>query len=359
MRNDSWSDWYTPRVRLISHIFFWLLVIALNYLNYARLEEEYVWVLVFKELVVCGSLFYSASFFFSKWATSGKVLPVVVFLIAAYVWWSIWTYITYGLLDPYIPSADSRFYRYLHFIIDDGYFALFTPSKLALIFTDFMLMVSIPLAPKLMKLFMDSSLKSVKLERDNLQMELKELRSQVSPHFLFNSLNSVYRMAETGHLETAPTIQRLSNLLRYLLYQSRDEEILLEHELNFIRDFVELGRVRFGQSVVINFEVDSTIDPFRIPPLMLIPFVENAFKHGPERSRKNAWIDIKITVKDEQLIFTVRNGVNTMARKPEYGGVGLPNVKRRLELNYPDRYVLDIRSPEDEFIVELKLKLKN
>lgn len=375
----NWFKWYTPKIRVICHIVFWLVVTMFYYLNYSRLSDgRYIWLFIGKELWVTGSLFYSATWVISKWVSKGKVYSLFIFIILAYIWWVTWSYLVCYLAQPYVPKSEERLYRYVGFLLNEGFFDLFKFDKIAVLVLDFTLMVSVPLAPKLMKAIMESSIKMVKLERDNLALEktvlensmkmmqlerdnlaleLDFLKSQISPHFLFNTLNSIYRMSETNDPQTSETVLRLSSLVRYILYQGKDEEILLSKEVQFINDYISLAKLRYGEKVPLKFNLIEIDEPYKIVPLILIPFVENAFKHGPDRSRNDAWIDISLSVTNERLSLVVKNGVNHSATKSAYGGLGLQNTKRRLELHYPNRHKLITKENGNTYSVELIIDL--
>lgn len=350
--------WYTPEIRIVNHVVFWLLVTVLYYLNYSRIGGDYIWFFVAKELFVTVSLFYSVTWIISKWVSKGQIFPLLTFIVFAYCWWLWWTYVSCYIARNYIPKFDKRFDLFLSFILGDGFFSLFNPKKFSVLVLDFLFMASIPLAPKLTKVVLDSSMKMVKLERDNLAKELDFLKSQISPHFLFNSLNSIYRMSETNDPQTPGFVLRMSNLVRYILYEAKNEEISLGKEVAFIKDYIDLAKLRYGDKVPICDDIAEINEPYKIVPLMLIPFVENAFKHGPDRSRSNAWVDILLSITDDVLLLSVKNGVNYLAEKPKFGGVGLSNVKRRLELHYPDRHRLEIEEQENSYYVELNIYLK-
>lgn len=378
-REFNWFKWYTPKARGLCHIVFWLVVITLYYLSYSRLADgQYRWLFIGKELLVTASLFYSASWVISKWVAKGKIYPLLIFIIFAYLWWLTCSYLFCFLAKPYVTTADERLYRYIGFVLDKGFFDLFRLDKIAVLLLDFIYMVSIPLAPKLMKAILDSSMKMVKLERDNLvlektvleksmkmiqlerdnlALELDFLKSQISPHFLFNTLNSVYRMSETNDPQTSETVLRLSNLMRYILYQGKDEKILLSKEIEFIKDYISLAKLRYGEKVPLEFNMEVVDEPYKIVPLILIQFVENAFKHGPDRSRNDVWIHISLSVSNEKLWLVVKNSVNHSATKSIYGGLGLENAKRRLKLHYPKRHKLSIEENENTYSVELIIDL--
>jgi|SRR5690554_4153040 len=361
----SWEKWYTWQVRIIGHIVFWLLVTLLYYLAYRRVGGDYVWIFVVKELFVTTTLFYSASWIISRWVSRGRIYPLILFIIFAYLWWFSCTYLTCYVAKPYIPESARGFHLYLGFFLNDGFLGLFQVEKYGTLAIDFITMVSIPLAPKLTKVLLESSMKMVRLERDKLAMEvdllameLNFLKSQVSPHLLFNVLNSLYRMSEQNDPKTPDTVLKLSNLMRYALYEGKGNEIQLSKEIGFIRDYIELARIRYGDKVPLHTEIADIDEPYKIAPLILIPFVENAFKHGPDRSRKNCWVDISLKITNDTLFLTVKNGVNHHAEKPPVGGVGLQNTRRRLDLYYPDRYNLNINETENSYGIELVIHLK-
>lgn len=354
----NWFRWYTPSNRIVSHIAFWLLVTLLYYLNYSRMGGIYIWLFIVKELFVTSTLFYSASWIIFKWVSKGRPYPLFVFIVFAYIWWVSCTYLTCYFVRFYIPATDLRFDRYLEFILADGFIGLLEPHKFSVLILDFIFMVSIPLAPKLVKSLLEDSLRRMKLERDNLAMELDFLKSQVSPHFLFNTLNNVYRMSEKADPEAPGTILRLSNLVRYSLYESKHDKIQLSKEIEFIRNYINLAKLRYSDHVPITIQISEIDEPYKIIPLILIPFVENAFKHGPYRSRNNSWVDISLHVMEGQLFFSAANGTDNKVEKPLTGGVGLQNTRRRLELYYPNRHQLQTTEKKNSYHVDLVIDLK-
>ena len=209
-----------------------------------------------------------------------------------------------------------------------------------------------------MKSLMEQANEKTKLERDNLALELDFLKSQISPHFLFNTLNNIYQMAKKNDSQTPETILQLADMMRYLLYESKREKMPLKQEVKFIRDYIELARIRYDNKFILAAEIRDSNEPYKIAPLLLIPFVENAFKHGPDRSKKNGWVNIAITVKNDVLLMKIDNGVNRSADKAVPGGLGLENVKRRLSLNYPEMHRLQIQKEDTSFHVSLELNLK-
>lgn len=201
-------------------------------------------------------------------------------------------------------------------------------------------------------------------QEENLKTELSFLRSQVSPHFLFNVLNNITALARKKSDELEPTIVKLSSLMRYMLYEANEEKVLLKTEVEYLSSYIELQRQRFGDKVKIAVQLDNLEQPdARIEPMLLIPFVENAFKHGvgfiPEPS-----ITISLTAAEGELVFSVNNKCNKDDNelKDTASGIGLANVSRRLSLLYGEAHVLDIQKETDVdnniwFSITLHVKL--
>lgn len=187
----------------------------------------------------------------------------------------------------------------------------------------------------------------------NRQAELSFLRSQVNPHFLFNSLNNIYALVYEGSSQALPAIAGLSDLLRYMLYDST-EKVPLKKEWEYIVKYIELQKLRFDQPIQVNLHVGGPMDEVEIPPLLLIPFVENAFKHG-DFSGNDDHLAITLYVTSLKINFHCFNRKGKGGSKDAGGGIGLVNVKRRLNLLYPDKHLLHIEDKPDTFTVTIEL----
>ncbi len=192
------------------------------------------------------------------------------------------------------------------------------------------------------------------LENQRLTAELALLRSQINPHFLFNSLNSIYSLAYQRADNTPEAILKLSEIMRYMLYESNDNKVDLEKEITYLQNYIELQKIRFGNSY-INFSVEGEVTHQQIVPLLLISFIENAFKHGVANDEHSP-IELKIKVDDGHLQFYMHNKKHLLNRDAA-GGIGLNNVKRRLKLLYPGQYHLNINDTADHYTCELSLIL--
>ncbi len=201
----------------------------------------------------------------------------------------------------------------------------------------------------------------VKSEKEKLKAEVDFLRSQINPHFLFNSLNNIYAITQRNKDDEAgKAITKLSSLLRFMIYEGSENKILLQQEIELINNFIEINKLRFSQedNIKINFIVKGDIKSYKIAPLILIPFVENAFKHGIS-TKPEGEILISIILKDDYINFTVENAVFKKSYNlNSYSGIGLLNVKKRLSLLYKDDHSLVIEEKEDRYISLLKIKLE-
>jgi two-component system LytT family sensor kinase len=193
------------------------------------------------------------------------------------------------------------------------------------------------------------------LENQRLSAELAFLKSQINPHFLFNSLNSIYSLAYQRSETTPEAILKLSEIMRYMLYECNDNKVDLVKELQYLQNYIDLQKIRFGTKAYIDFKVDGKIENQQIVPLLLIAFIENAFKHGVANNPQMP-IRLLIDVDDAHLHFYMQNKKHTNNRDPA-GGIGLNNVKRRLNLLYPGKYNLEIHDEPDTYTVELSLIL--
>lgn len=195
------------------------------------------------------------------------------------------------------------------------------------------------------------------LENENLAAELAFLKSQVNPHFLFNALNAIYALATKRSDKTADAVMRLSEMMRYLLYDSSESKTALEDELNCLQSFIELQKMRWNGMVEVEYKVDGNVGGKKIAPLLLLPFVENAFKHGISAQRAS-FISIHIGIEGQELAFSVENSiaVNNNSEKRN-SGIGLQNVQRRLQLIYQDNYQLDINKESEKYNIKLNLNL--
>lgn len=203
------------------------------------------------------------------------------------------------------------------------------------------------------------------MEKNSLETELAYLKSQIQPHFFFNTLNSLYALT-LEKSELAPnTILKLSNLMSFVIYRSKSDEVTLMETVTHMKNFIELEHIRFGSKLHVDFEISGKLDHGKIPPLILSPFVENSIKHGGESPNGSFDISIKLDIKEDHLIFVVENWTkdyqdsNELKRLNGSEGIGLQNTIRRLKLLYNDNYTLNIDEENQKYKISLVLPLNS
>ncbi len=200
--------------------------------------------------------------------------------------------------------------------------------------------------------------KKKELENEKLSAELSFLKEQINPHFLFNTLNNLYYLAYTKSDNTTEVIAKLSQMMRYMIYESNYQQVELSKEIEYMQNYVSLERLRLNDQIPIDFKVEGNPSGIKIAPLILITFLENAFKHGVNGNTKHAWVNLAINVKGRECLYTVENSKgNGVHSEQGKSGIGLQNVKRRLELTYPEKYDLQVKDIGDRYSVQLKLNL--
>lgn len=211
---------------------------------------------------------------------------------------------------------------------------------------------------KLVKLSYERQHLHLELLKEKTEAELAMLRSQINPHFLFNTLNNIYTLSLKKSDQTPEMVLKLSEMLDYLLYECNSPKVPLKKEVKLIENYLYLQQVRYGNRLKIEFKKDNHLADLQIAPMLLLPFIENSFKHGVGKQRNNAWIKINVKKKSNNLIFSVQNSQTegkSMDKLNISGGIGLTNVRKRLGLIYPNNYILNINNHPKIYDVELKL----
>jgi len=199
-------------------------------------------------------------------------------------------------------------------------------------------------------------LRHIALERQHTEAQLNYLKAQINPHFLFNTLNNIYAAATLQHPRTADMVLRLSDLLRYVTYDAQASQVPLDKEMDHIQAYLDLFQLKSEAPLPIQFEVLGDTSTHKIEPLLLLPLVENAMKHGDLEENSRAFLKISLLVTLDELRFCVENTFNPEnAQKDAFGGVGLENVRQRLALNHPGRHQFTVQPEGKVFMVEIKL----
>jgi len=212
-------------------------------------------------------------------------------------------------------------------------------------------------AIKLVKMWYLKKQAMEKLEKEKLKAELAFLRGQLQPHFIFNSLNSIYSMALKNEPQTATALLRLSQLLRYSISESEDSYVSLERELNMLKDYIQLQQGRFGERLHVSLTIEGDVARKKIAPLLLLPIFENAFKYGTDEVLQEGWISIAIKIYGNELTLTAMNAKASDSEHKSHLGIGLQNVRKRMELLYPQAHELRMWEEGDVFITSVQIKL--
>ena len=200
----------------------------------------------------------------------------------------------------------------------------------------------------------------LRLQKEKLSLELNALKAQIHPHFLFNTLNNLYSLTLKNSNKASEVVLKLSDIMRYVLYQSNEDKVYLSKEIEFIRNYIELQRIRYNDRYEINFIVNGDPNKLKVAPLLFIDFIENAFKHGLEKRFNDGFVRVKFDIRDDSIIFNSTNSKGQEVASDvlrESQGIGLNNVKRRLDLIYPGKFELDFKEVADVYEINLKLQL--
>lgn len=207
---------------------------------------------------------------------------------------------------------------------------------------------------------------SYRLEQANQQLahetqlvELQVLKAQIHPHFLFNTLNNLYLLTLKQSVQASDIVLRLSGLLHYMLYECNRPSVALEQEISYIKSYIELEKLRYGNRLSVTIIINKVADNQLIAPFLLIPLVENAFKHGSSQQTGRAYIELTVSLVNNQLAFRLENSLDKLFVPNVYNtvGIGLANVRKRLQLIYPNAHELLVHSESERFVVELNIDL--
>jgi two-component system, LytTR family, sensor histidine kinase AlgZ len=202
--------------------------------------------------------------------------------------------------------------------------------------------------------------KKKEIENEKLTAELRFLKAQINPHFLFNTLNNLYYLATVNSPKTPEVIDKLSQMMRYMLYDTNHQKVPIVKEIDYMKNYIDLEKLRLDKQVPINFVVNGSTESVFIVPLIFITFLENAFKHGVSNNSKIAFVNITIDLKGKNCTYIVENSKlpANVENTNEKSGIGLQNVNRRLDLSYPNNYNLNISENETSYKVTLSLNLE-
>ncbi|PKP12530.1 MAG: hypothetical protein CVU08_10025 [Bacteroidetes bacterium HGW-Bacteroidetes-3] len=247
---------------------------------------------------------------------------------------------------------------FIDFIFPDYYFISYHSStKLITIFGVFLIGTTFIKLSEDWIYFNSLENKKLKFENQQIQTQLSALRSQINPHFLFNSLNVIFALALEKKKETTKAIVQLSDILRYVIYDSNTERVSLKNEIILLKNYIEFQKFRHQVSDKIKFTYNITDDNFLIYPMLLLPLIENSFKHGIKGDIENTFINLNITQNNHEFNFFIENNYteNLLNGDKEHSGLGIENIQKNLEIVYPETHLFEITKTETRFMVSLNL----
>lgn len=346
--------------RFLRHLLFWLIYATqATLIEYAWIHDMYK----SESEVIRISLEFSLSLLAVKMTFVYLVLEVFIkqalskrkemnFVTAEFALALIVTIICHRLIGNYLIVPTLHPERKI--LLVDG----FTLYNIFISILDIGYVSGIAVALKLFVMQIDHLRNEKDLVKDKLETELKFLKNQINPHFLFNTLNNIYGLARKKSDKAPEVVMRLSKLLRFMLYESGKDTIPIADEIRILEDYMQLEKIRYNARLKLSF--DQQIDDMGqlITPLILLPFIENAFKHGVSETTDDTRIDIRVTLKTAQLHFIVNNSQNGHHDNDASEKIGLANVRRQLELMYRS-FSLDVTKLDDSFNVDLRINLNS
>jgi two-component system LytT family sensor kinase len=343
------SNWYTGRaIKVLTHVGIWVVLLSLPYLldSHHGMEHHHDdrRDLAFFYLNFITNILWIGPFYLNAY-----VLTPRLFIRRRYLEYIGSLILLFGVM----LSINFVLFK---FVFDLDHFSLKGATYFLL--PAFLLTIAVSTAFRLVTDRLEADKLAKDRQEENLKTELSFLRSQISPHFIFNILNNLVALEQMKSPELGPTILKLAGLMQYMLYDTDEERVALSKEVEYLQSFIDLQKQRFGNKVPITVTIETPPGFLEIEPMLLIPFVENAFKHGVGLI-ENPSIDIELCVRDKTLYFKVRNRYNISATevKDKTSGIGLGNVRRRLKLLYGNHQKLDISRDNGWFIVSLELNL--
>ncbi len=335
--------------RWLQHLLFWSLALYILLRNFQASSElaitDYIYTGVFSIFLVA-AVYVNLLVFVPRFFQQGRYGVYVAFSLASL---AVFTWAEILLFDHIIEWIFPGYYliSYFDFWETGKYFVVMVGMSSLLHFS------------KSWFLYRESQARLVELQRQKVEAELNALKSQINPHFLFNSLNSIYSMVLQQSTHAPEALIRLSDSMRYIIYESNHEKVLLSKEMEFLQNYMALQQLRMSGKDRLKFDITGEITDQLIAPLLLIPLIENGFKHGIKGETEASFITIHIIVNGQSLSMAVVNnrGVIDQVEKNESGGAGLVNLEKRLELIYPAGHSLIIDKAESTFAVKLTIEL--
>ena len=336
------------RIPIRYHLLFWLLYFVFNFFRFATINNDY-WYSLKSNLIEFPLniviTYFTIYYLIPKYILKKKYLQFfLLFIFSLALFYLTRTGLNYILVTENIwPEAQ-------------GNQEPFTVIHIVELVIGAIYVIALVSAIKLTYDWVNEKKRNDDLQRMQLETELNFLKSQIQPHFFFNTLNNLYALVIKQSPNAPNVVMKLSEIMQYVLYEVKEPKISLMKSINYLYSYLELEKLRYGDRVKSEISIDGSIDDIEIPPLLFLPFIENCFKHGTKH-HEDIKVRIDFVVKDNFLYFTVANNFVKQDENTAKPGIGLKNVERRLQLLYGSGYSLKTRSKGNEYIVNLKLPL--
>lgn len=349
----------TTNPRLLWHLLFWVFVLGFYTLFFGHQNSNYSdsFLLVGLLLpITIATLYFLNYFLIPRFLLQKKYRHFALFLLYTFIaslWLQSWAIVlTFTTIAQYQSSNMTPASLDVYFLVVGMYWV-----------------IVLGVAIKLFKYWYQTQQKNQLLGQEKLEaelrlkeVELQLLKAQIHPHFLFNTLNSLYGLTLEKSDAAPEVVIKLSELLDYLLYKSNQPRVRLGDEIKHIQNFIELEQLRYENKLKLDLHIEGDLSQQSIAPMLILPFVENCFKHGVSNNLKQCWIKIHLEVKAQEMLLEIANSkidlvVSPVPRKGG-SGIGLKNVQKRLNLLYKDKHQLDIRDTEEEFGIRLRLNFQ-
>lgn len=339
------KDFLVRNKLLLLHISFWVLYFSYRVYDlqgYLGGKKAVLYLGVTLLFNVCAS--YSHYFFIlPKFLLSKKILPYLLKIIALLIIIVTSRILVENSVMPLLTSNE----KYYHSLKLTRLISTVWDTLTFLIFTG-MIRFTID--------WFDFENKKKQLENEKLNAELNYLKAQINPHFLFNTLHNLNYLVYTKSDHATEVIIKLSNMMRYMIYDVNKERVSLNKEIAYINDYIDLEKIRLNYPFLINPRIEGNVSAVEIAPLIMLTFMENAFKHGVSDQEKDCYINVDLIVDDQQIKYNVSNRkIKTQPQKKLRSGFGLNNVRQRLQLSYPNRHQLVIDDAPDSYSISLTI----
>ena len=315
--------------KLLLHIAFWLVYWLVFAYTYNRYDDDLAKYLIAEGIQMPARMAatYAGFYVLDRWSRSG--------------WWAL----SGVAMATILGGVANRFFKLIYIVPEyfpEASFHFWDFNRMLVDVFDCALATGVAMSVRLYFRQQDSLRREARLQQEKIAAELLALKNQLQPHFLFNTINNLYALARRRSPQTAPVALQLANLLRFVLYETRKESIPVEQEIKILKDYIALEQLRFDADrlqVNTSFELDDPQQP--ITPLLLLPLVENAFKHGVGEDRSEAWVRVSVRLQAKKLVVQVENSLQETPQQ-NHQGIGLANIRRQLELRYPNKSQLNL-----------------